>query len=93
MTLLHMFVNEYTNMPMGYRDEKRALATQMRLIESFRLLMDAGADPNIEFDDYVLRSPLSIAKDNLAAVSLGGYTFGETLVRTLQGMVKIMAEH
>ena len=93
MTLLHMFVNHYTSIPMGYHDKKEVIAMQEGLLESLRLLMDAGADPNIEFDDYVLSSPLSIAKDNLRAASFGGYTFGERLVRTLQGMIKIMSEY
>ena len=88
MTLLHMFVNEYTCMLMGYYRPEVVKEKQKRFLHALKLVLDAGADPKLEFDD--LRSPHAIALDNLGATSCGGISFGQRLVHTLQEMNKMM---
>ena len=95
MTLLHMFVNEYTNMLLLYVNDVGG--HQKRFLLAFQLVLDAGADPKLEFDD--LRSPYAIALDNQkkkksmqSKRSFGGITLGHRLVHTLQEMIKLMSK-
>ena len=90
MTILHMFVNEYTSMLMGYYREEVIEEKKKRFFHALKLVLDAGADPKLEFDD--LRSPNAIALDNLGAASCGGISFGQRLVHTLQEMIKMMSK-
>ena len=90
MTTLHMFVNEYTSFLMGYYSDEAVKQMNERLLQAFQLVLDAGADPKLEFDD--IRSPYAIALDNLGAASCGGITFGQRLVHTLQEMIKMMSK-
>ena len=89
MSLLTMFVNEYTSMLMGYYREEVVKGKQKRFLHAFQLVLDAGADPRLEFDD--LNSSFDIAVDNLGAASCGGISFGQRLVHTLEQMIKMMS--
>ena len=90
MTLLHMFVNEYTNMLMMYGKPEVLDPKERRFLHAFSLVLDSGADPKLEFDD--LSSPFAIATDNLRAASCGGITFGQRLVDTLRKMISMMSK-
>ena len=89
MSLLTMFVNEYTSMLMGYDREEVVKGKQKRFLLAFQLVLDAGADPRLEFDD--LNSSFDIAVDNLGAASCGCISFGQRLVHTLEQMIKMMS--
>lgn len=84
-----MFVNEYTSMLMGYDREEVVKGKQKRFLLAFQLVLDAGADPRLEFDD--LNSSFDIAVDNLGAASCGCISFGQRLVHTLEQMIKMMS--
>ena len=91
MSLLTMFVNEYTSMLMGYDSEEIVKGKQKRFLHAFQLVLNAGADTRLEFDD--LNSSFDIAVDNIGAASCGGtcISFGQRLVHALEQMIKMMS--
>ena len=103
MTLLHMFVNHYTSIPLEFDDSDDSESDdsddtdvsverkQKRFLHAFQLVLDTGADPTLQFND--LRSPFDDAcRIRVAVASRGGIAFEQRLVPTLQAMIKMMCK-